>query len=90
MSIEDICILYPDLHCLMEKNMKTQLLVKLWVTTKTFHNFNHLLTDLKLCNNLEKKEFFSDLYASSTVLPTAKLWWLHRVFPLDEQTCEDR
>ncbi|XP_011061643.1 PREDICTED: leukotriene A-4 hydrolase-like [Acromyrmex echinatior] len=24
------------------------------------------------------------------VLPVAKLWWLHRMFPLDEQTCGNR
>jgi len=36
--------------------------------------FTHLLTNLKLCNNLERKEFLSNLYASSTVLPIGKLW----------------
>ncbi|KYN35576.1 Leukotriene A-4 hydrolase, partial [Trachymyrmex septentrionalis] len=88
-SIEDLCTLYPELHLKMEVNQR-YLLTKQWATTEEFNNFTYLLTKLKLYNNLERKEFLSDLYASNTVLPVAKLWWLHRVFPLDEQTCENR
>ncbi|KAG5348034.1 LKHA4 hydrolase, partial [Acromyrmex charruanus] len=90
MSIEDICTLYPELHCLMTKS-EGYLLATQWITTETFNNFAFLLTELKLCNNnLERREFLSYLYASNTVLPVAKLWWLRRMFPFDEQTCENR
>ncbi|XP_011061645.1 PREDICTED: leukotriene A-4 hydrolase-like [Acromyrmex echinatior] len=63
MSIEDLCTLYPELHCLMTKSQ------------------GYLLAT---------QEFLSHLYASNMVLPVAKLWWLRRMFPLDEQTCENR
>jgi len=78
MSIEDICTLYPELYCLMKKS-QGYLLAKQWIMTEAFNCFVFLLSELKLYNNLERKEFLSHLYASNTVLPVAKLWWLHRV-----------
>ena len=90
MSIEDLYTLYPELHCLMTKS-QGYLLATQWVTTETFNNFAFLLTEIKLYNNnLERREFLFHLYASNMVLPVAKLWWLRRMFPLDEQTCENR
>ncbi|KAG5348035.1 LKHA4 aminopeptidase, partial [Acromyrmex charruanus] len=92
MSIEDICTLYPEMldFCLMTKS-QGYLLATRWATTKAFNNFTSLLTELKLCNNnLMRKDFLFHLYTSNRVLPVAKLWWLHRMFPLDEQTCENR
>ncbi|EGI61096.1 Leukotriene A-4 hydrolase [Acromyrmex echinatior] len=90
MPIEDICTLYPELHCLMTKS-QGYLLATRWITTEAFNNFALLLNELKFCNNnLERREFLFHLYASNAILPVAKLWWLRHMFPLDEQTCENR
>ncbi|KYM98320.1 Leukotriene A-4 hydrolase, partial [Cyphomyrmex costatus] len=66
------------------------ILTQQWITTNTTDNFSSLMTEILLCENINKMYFLNYLYASPIALPIGKLMCIDCIFPLGKQTCQIR
>ncbi|KYN00616.1 Leukotriene A-4 hydrolase, partial [Cyphomyrmex costatus] len=66
------------------------ILIQQWITTNTTDNFSSVLTEILLCENINKMYFLNYLYASPIALPIGKLMCIDCIFPFGKQTCQIR